>query len=356
MSLSERRVRLMLPLAGVLAGVLAAALAGCSATSAEPPVSGLVQVDDGVVLEYRDYGGEGEAIVLMTGLGNSAAVYDDLAPRLTEGHRVIALSRRGFGLSSAPADGYDVATRVDDDLAALDALGIDRALLVGHSIAGDELTGIAQQRPGLATGLVYLDAAIDRTHPAMASIADCSPAVAPSPTQVADLESGGLIVVDGEEQIATFEAAEAIQAAALGGALPRAEALRQVARTSQGYYELVDRQRVIQAIAEGSAQTGPDYRGITVPITVLAADQADPAAAYPTAALADAEVRAALEPCARRIAEAMSEAGFGQVRAAVPEARIEVIPGAPHYVFLKEPALVAERILQAAATGAGSGS
>ena len=69
--------------------------------------------------------------------------------------------RRGFGASSQPAEGYDIETRVSDLLAVLDSLGLARVNLVGHSIAGDELTGFASRHPGRVRRLVYLDAASD---------------------------------------------------------------------------------------------------------------------------------------------------------------------------------------------------
>ncbi|MFM8863067.1 MAG: alpha/beta fold hydrolase, partial [Acidimicrobiia bacterium] len=142
-----RRRRRRCRCAGAAVVLVAVLLSSCSSGSAggddtastvsAPPVSGFVQGADGVLLEYRDWGGEGPPIVLLTGLGDSAAVFDDLAPRLTAGHRVVGLTRRGFAPSTVTADGYDVPTRVADDIAALDGLGIERALLVGHSISGD---------------------------------------------------------------------------------------------------------------------------------------------------------------------------------------------------------------------------
>ncbi|MFN8547423.1 MAG: alpha/beta hydrolase [Candidatus Eisenbacteria bacterium] len=48
--------------------------------------------------------------------------------------------------------------------AQLDSLSIDRAVLVGHSVAGDELTEFAARYPERVAGLVYLDAAYDRSH------------------------------------------------------------------------------------------------------------------------------------------------------------------------------------------------
>jgi putative membrane protein len=71
---------------------------------------------------------------------------------------VIGITRRGFVPSSQPGSGYDVATRARDDVAVLDALGIDRAVFVGHSVAGSELTALGLHHSSRVESLVYLDA------------------------------------------------------------------------------------------------------------------------------------------------------------------------------------------------------
>ena len=109
-------------------------------------------------LEVLDWGGAGEAMVFLAGMGNSAHVFDDFAPRFTDRYRVLGITRRGFGGSSRPEGGYDSQTRAADIVAVLDSLRIPRAVLVGHSLAGDELTRIAATYPQRVRALVYLDA------------------------------------------------------------------------------------------------------------------------------------------------------------------------------------------------------
>jgi non-heme chloroperoxidase len=120
----------------------------------------MIEVAPGVALEVLDFGGTGEPIVLLAGLGNTAHVFDDFAPALTDRHRVIAITRRGYGSSSATT-GFDVATRAADDLAVLDALKLPRVILAGHSIAGDELSEMAMTHGDRVSGLIYLDASHD---------------------------------------------------------------------------------------------------------------------------------------------------------------------------------------------------
>lgn len=126
-----------------------------------PHTSRQIAIKPGVSLEVLDWGGTGEPLVFLAGLGNTGHVFDDFAPLFTDKFHVVAITRRGFGASSQPAAGYDIETRVSDLAAVLDSLGLPRANLVGHSIAGDELTGFAARHPGRVHRLVYLDAASD---------------------------------------------------------------------------------------------------------------------------------------------------------------------------------------------------
>jgi non-heme chloroperoxidase len=57
----------------------------------------LVTADEGVQLELLDWGGAGPAVVLLTGSGHTAHVYDDFAPKLTDSCHVYGMTRRGFG-------------------------------------------------------------------------------------------------------------------------------------------------------------------------------------------------------------------------------------------------------------------
>ena len=104
------------------------------------------QVAPGVQLEVLDWGGEKapkKTMVLLTGLGDNAHVYDEFALQFTDYFRVIGITRRGFGKSSKPEGGYDLASRVRDIIAVLNAFNIRQAVFVGHSVAGSELSALA---------------------------------------------------------------------------------------------------------------------------------------------------------------------------------------------------------------------
>jgi non-heme chloroperoxidase len=115
----------------------------------------------GVRLHFLDFGGQGEPLVLLTGLGSSAHIFDDLAPDLTDRFRVIAMTRRGHAESDHVASGYTLDRLVGDLRAVLDSLGLGRVHLAGHSIAGGELTRFALLYPDRVLSLIYLDALLD---------------------------------------------------------------------------------------------------------------------------------------------------------------------------------------------------
>src|SRR5215216_4138757 len=69
-----------------------------------PHKSDFVNVN-GVRLHYLDWGGKGKVILFLTGLGNSAHIFDDLAPQFTDQFRVFGMTRRGHGQSDKPEAG-----------------------------------------------------------------------------------------------------------------------------------------------------------------------------------------------------------------------------------------------------------
>ena len=121
----------------------------------------MITVDKDVKLEVLDWGGTGRSLVLLTGLGNNAHVFDKFAPKLTANYHVYGITRRGFGISSAPKPDVTnyTATRLGEDvLAVIDALHLTQPVVAGHSIAGEELSYIGNVHPEKIAGLIYLDA------------------------------------------------------------------------------------------------------------------------------------------------------------------------------------------------------
>ncbi len=159
-------------------GCLIIALVDCSAViggiAHEPvhaatnePAARFVSVEPGVKLEVLDWGGpkdvgKAKALVLLAGLGDTAHAFDQFAPQLTNHYHVYGITRRGFGASSKPepTDANYSADRLGEDVVAvINALHLDRPVLAGHSIAGEELSYVGTRDPQKVAGLIYLDAA-----------------------------------------------------------------------------------------------------------------------------------------------------------------------------------------------------
>jgi pimeloyl-ACP methyl ester carboxylesterase len=95
-------------------------------------------------------------MVLLHALGESAADWVPLLPRLTERFRVFAFDLRGHGDSDWPGE-YSHGLMADDVCAALDALGLAGVVLVGHSLGGAVAYHVAAVRPDLVSLLVSED-------------------------------------------------------------------------------------------------------------------------------------------------------------------------------------------------------
>jgi pimeloyl-ACP methyl ester carboxylesterase len=129
-----------------------------------PHTTQFVTVEKDVQLEVLDWGGTGRPLVLLAGLGNTAHVFDDFAPKLTSQAHVYGITRRGFGASSAPDSGYSGDRLGDDVVAVITALHLEKPVLAGHSAAGEELSSVGTRYPERIAGLIYLDAIFPYTY------------------------------------------------------------------------------------------------------------------------------------------------------------------------------------------------
>jgi len=128
----------------------------------QPARSDFAEVN-GIHLQTLDWGGSGPALIFLAGYANTPHFFDSLAKTFTNRFHVLGLTRRGHGESEQPKSGYDIATLAADILAFMDTLGIERAVLAGHSFAGGEMMYLATHRPDRLSGLVFLDALYNYT-------------------------------------------------------------------------------------------------------------------------------------------------------------------------------------------------
>ena len=121
-----------------------------------PPDGRHLQVD-GARLHYVERG-SGPAIVMIHGLGGQLRNfgYAMLEP-LARDHRVILVDRPGSGYSTADDDSEPgIAAQAAIVARFIEALGIDRPLLVGHSLGGAVALSLALERPDLIRGLALI--------------------------------------------------------------------------------------------------------------------------------------------------------------------------------------------------------
>jgi non-heme chloroperoxidase len=121
-------------------------------------ITQFVTVEKGVRLEVLDWGGSGRPLVLLAGGGDTAHIFDDFAPKLTPSFHVYGITRRGFGQSGFSREGWGADRLGDDVLTVLDSLELERPVLVGHSLGGEELSSLATRHPNRVARLVYLEA------------------------------------------------------------------------------------------------------------------------------------------------------------------------------------------------------
>ncbi len=116
---------------------------------------------NGIRLHYLDYNGGQPALIFLPGLSANAHAFDGvMAAGLSPQFRVISLDLRGRGLSDKPASGYSMAEHAADVIALLDALGIERAVVCGHSFGGLLTIYLASHFPARVAKAVIIDAGV----------------------------------------------------------------------------------------------------------------------------------------------------------------------------------------------------
>jgi pimeloyl-ACP methyl ester carboxylesterase len=124
-----------------------------------------VALPTGVTLQYVEQGSPAGIPVLMAhGFTDSLRSFELVLPHLPPSIRAFAVSQRGHGDSSRPESGYRVRDFAADLAAFLDTFGIERAVVVGHSMGSYVAQRFALDEPHRARGLVLLGAFSGFTH------------------------------------------------------------------------------------------------------------------------------------------------------------------------------------------------
>ncbi len=300
---------------------LVLALVGCSPSARwhdpSPHQERQVTVPGGVHLEVLDWGGKGPPLVFLAGLENTAHVFDDFAPRFTSDFHVYGVTRRGWGASSRPPMGqgqYTVPILVDDVRAVLDSLHLARVDLVGHSIAGQELTWLAANYPDRVDRLVYLDAGFDyAAHHIPGPLPDQPP---PTAADSASPAAGfayfnrmnGASLPEGD-----FRATESLSVAG-----------RDLGPATSG--------KISQEVIVSSESLAPPFDRVHGPVLAIYDHPLSVTEFIPWVAPTDTAA-----PRIQRLAMDWRGAQQTEFAARMPQAQIVEVPGASHYVFVRAP-------------------
>jgi len=114
---------------------------------------------NGATIHVR-VGGQGPAVVLLHGFGDTGDMWAPLAADLARDHTVVVPDLRGMGLSSHPEGGYDKRTQAADVRSVLTQLGLDHAAIVGHDIGTMVAYAYAARYPDKTEKLVVMDAPV----------------------------------------------------------------------------------------------------------------------------------------------------------------------------------------------------
>lgn len=366
----------MIPAAALASSALALAAGAALFAQSSPvkrsdsvPTVRFIGVQPNVKLEVLDWGGTGRPMVLLAGLGNTAHVFEELARALRTNYHVYGVTRRGFGRSSMPDDGYSAERLGDDVLAVLDSLHLAKPVLVGHSIAGEELSSIGSRHGDRVSALIYLDAidsyafydtttgnagidlidlqrklyALQQGPPSRQLIDELLEKTLPTfqrdLRELRDLEPGGAPPApppapDYQDR-ASFASFRAWRERAFGYAPPIAELREQFEEMPDGSVgrairSAEDSRWVSQAILAGLRK----HLSVSAPVLTISASPSAPGtfaspAAKAAAVARDSIYRAKQEAVARR---------------AAPIARTVQVAGTNHYIFLTNEADVVREI------------
>jgi len=114
----------------------------------------------GIRLHYYRSGGDKQTIILAHGFSDNGACWASMFPELTADYDVIAYDARAHGRSEAPLADYNSHDQADDLLGLIDVLGLQKPILMGHSMGGQTAGWATIKRPEMAAALIFEDSGI----------------------------------------------------------------------------------------------------------------------------------------------------------------------------------------------------
>jgi pimeloyl-ACP methyl ester carboxylesterase len=237
-----------------------------------------------VSLRGLDFGGRGSPVLLLHGLAGYAGEWADSASWLRERHRVVALDQRGHGTSTRIPPTVAPEAFAADVVAWLDALGLERASLVGQSFGGLIALLAAASHPNRVARLV---------------VAEASPAPDPgAELEVRDWLDSWPVPFPDQETAVRFFGGDSLRARAWAGGLEEREG---------GLWPRFDADTLLRALREAASGWWHAWSSIRCPTLIVRGEHGVPSE--------DAEAMAG------RLSEAV----------------VKTVPGAGHDVHLEQP-------------------
>src|SRR5574341_1788925 len=121
------------------------------------PIIRSVELPSGVRLQYVEQGdSRGVPVLFLHGVTDSWRSFERVLPYLPKSIHAFALTQRGHGDADRPATGYRTRDFAADVAAFMDALGLERAIIVGHSMGSTNAMRFAIDYPERTLGLVLV--------------------------------------------------------------------------------------------------------------------------------------------------------------------------------------------------------
>jgi pimeloyl-ACP methyl ester carboxylesterase len=120
------------------------------------PKDAYIALPTSIRLHYLDWGDSGRPLILLHGLASSCRIWDFTAPLLAGHFRTVALDQRGHGLSDKPGS-YTFAETTGDLASFIDALGLERPIIAGHSWGAGVALQFAADYPEIPAAIALID-------------------------------------------------------------------------------------------------------------------------------------------------------------------------------------------------------
>lgn len=126
-------------------------------TGAAPGVADVATSPDGIPIAYEVFGEGLPALVFVHGWSCDRSYWKGQLQPFSRRFKVVAIDLAGHGESGLGREAWTIAAFGGDVAAVVEKLGLQRIVLIGHSMGGDVIIEAARRLPGRVAGLVWVD-------------------------------------------------------------------------------------------------------------------------------------------------------------------------------------------------------